>query len=78
MEIFSRDGDQGEVWRQARVGIPGSAYPHRIIIKGIHGDGLLGDIAVDDIKYFSTPCNGSHLKFSFLFNRVCVCACALE
>lgn len=43
----------------ANITIPPLTYPHTFVIKAFRGDGVYGDIAVDDIKYFNENCSGN-------------------
>lgn len=48
--MWSLTGQQGDKWFQAKVGIK-STRSFTILIEGIRGMGIAGDIAVDDISY---------------------------
>jgi hypothetical protein len=44
-------GDQHASWKQAQVMIPVTCTHYSVIIKASSGDGPMGDIAIDDIKF---------------------------
>lgn len=56
-EIFRVDGNQGDRWTQANINIPILTRPHYFVIKAVHGDGVYGDTAIDDIKYVGQNCS---------------------
>ncbi|XP_067933319.1 MAM and LDL-receptor class A domain-containing protein 1-like [Watersipora subatra] len=43
----------GSKWLQSKVGIK-SATPYSVVIEGVRGNGIQGDIAIDDITFSST------------------------
>uniref|UniRef100_A0A8C5HTV1 MAM domain-containing glycosylphosphatidylinositol anchor protein 2-like n=1 Tax=Gouania willdenowi TaxID=441366 RepID=A0A8C5HTV1_GOUWI len=46
--IWSLSGNQGDRWRQAKVNIhPAAAF--QIVMEGVRGGGIEGDIAIDDV-----------------------------
>ena len=51
--IWRLSGNQGSKWLQSKVGIK-SATPYSIVIEGVRGKGIQGDIAIDDITFSST------------------------
>ena len=48
--MWSLTGSQGDQWLMGKVGIK-STVPLSVVIEGIRGTGIRGDIAVDDISY---------------------------
>ncbi|XP_048084666.1 MAM domain-containing glycosylphosphatidylinositol anchor protein 2 isoform X3 [Alosa alosa] len=53
--VWTLSGNQGERWKQARVNIhPKSAF--QVIIEGIRGNGIEGDIAIDDVAIEEGEC----------------------
>lgn len=43
-------GDQGPAWRQMNVSLP-SYHQFSILFEAVQGNGYLGDVAIDDIKF---------------------------
>lgn len=64
-ELFRVEGEQGDRWLQANVTIPPTSRPHRIVIQAIRGNGVNGDIGVDDIQYFTGSCGRCVSTFIF-------------
>ncbi|WAR18860.1 MLRP1-like protein [Mya arenaria] len=54
--LITIPGDQGSTWHLAQITVRPSAQPHRLVFTSVHGDGNLGDIALDDIKYTQGQC----------------------
>ncbi|KAK9959939.1 hypothetical protein ABG768_010029 [Culter alburnus] len=53
--VWTLSGNQGDRWRQARVNInPTSSF--QIILEGIRGSGIEGDIAIDDVTIEEGEC----------------------
>ncbi|KAK7142254.1 hypothetical protein R3I94_011819 [Phoxinus phoxinus] len=53
--VWTLSGNQGDRWRQARVNInPTSSF--QIVLEGIRGSGIEGDIAVDDVAIEEGEC----------------------
>ncbi|XP_030641372.1 LOW QUALITY PROTEIN: MAM domain-containing glycosylphosphatidylinositol anchor protein 2-like [Chanos chanos] len=53
--IWTLSGNQGDRWRQARVNIqPTSSF--QIVIEGVRGPGIEGDIAIDDVAIEEGEC----------------------
>ncbi|XP_078692072.1 MAM and LDL-receptor class A domain-containing protein 1-like [Branchiostoma floridae x Branchiostoma belcheri] len=59
--VWSQTGDQGNVWKQATVNIV-AARNFYVVFEGIRGTGYLGDIAIDDVSFRTTPCDGIHTR----------------
>ncbi|XP_052766854.1 MAM and LDL-receptor class A domain-containing protein 1-like [Mya arenaria] len=57
--LITIPGDQGSTWHLAQITVRPSAQPHRLVFTSVHGDGNLGDIALDDIKYTQGQCQSS-------------------
>ncbi|XP_025084915.1 MAM domain-containing glycosylphosphatidylinositol anchor protein 2-like [Pomacea canaliculata] len=53
--LWTRSGDQGNVWLQARITITAILH-EEIVIEAAKGRGVKGDIAIDDISYRFGPC----------------------
>uniref|UniRef100_A0A8C6T6G2 MAM domain-containing protein n=1 Tax=Neogobius melanostomus TaxID=47308 RepID=A0A8C6T6G2_9GOBI len=54
-QVWSLNGNQGDRWKQARVNIqPMSAF--QMVIEGVRGAGIEGDIAIDDISIEEGEC----------------------
>ena len=71
-EIARVDGEQGDEWSQLNVSLPVSTRPHQLVIKGVRGDGNLGDIGVDDIQYYDGPCESKkHCCGFYSFELYC-------
>ena len=49
-------GEQGNEWKKASVTVPVTNVSHRLAIKAFRGDGVRGDIAVDDIRISNDAC----------------------
>jgi len=54
--LWIRSGDQGNVWRQARITISGPVS-NKVIIEAVRGRGIRGDIAIDDVVYTPGSCS---------------------
>lgn len=53
--VWTLSGNQGDRWRQARVNInPTSSF--QMVLEGIRGSGIEGDIAVDDVAIEEGEC----------------------
>ncbi|KTF87949.1 hypothetical protein cypCar_00037127 [Cyprinus carpio] len=53
--VWTLSGNQGDRWRQARVNInPTSSF--QMVLEGIRGSGIEGDIAVDDVTIEEGEC----------------------
>lgn len=62
--LWSLSGSQGDKWLQGKLGIKSSST-FAIVIEGVRGRGIYGDIAVDDITYSATAsCTGNYLYYS--------------
>ncbi|XP_048582934.1 MAM and LDL-receptor class A domain-containing protein 2-like isoform X2 [Nematostella vectensis] len=53
--VWSREGDQGQNWIQAK-GIIASKVAFKIVFEGTRGSSYTGDIALDDVKVSFTTC----------------------
>lgn len=54
-QVWSLSGNQGNHWKQARVNIqPSSAF--QMVVEGVRGAGIEGDIAIDDISIEEGEC----------------------
>ncbi|XP_005749559.1 MAM domain-containing glycosylphosphatidylinositol anchor protein 2-like [Pundamilia nyererei] len=53
--VWSLTGNQGDRWRQAKVKIhPTTAF--QMVIEGVRGSGIEGDIAIDDVAIEEGEC----------------------
>ncbi|MEQ2208978.1 hypothetical protein XENOCAPTIV_021416, partial [Xenoophorus captivus] len=56
--VWSLTGNQGNYWRQARVNIhPTTAF--QVVMEGVRGSGIEGDIAADDVTIEEGECKDS-------------------
>ncbi|CAH1274193.1 MAMDC2 [Branchiostoma lanceolatum] len=55
--IWSQTGDQGDVWQQATINVV-AVSNFNVVFEGVRGTSYRGDIAIDDVSFRSTPCNG--------------------
>ena len=56
--MWKLSGSQGDKWIRGKVGVR-SQVPYSIVIEGVRGKGIFGDIAIDDISYSNTGfCTG--------------------
>ncbi|CAF1538469.1 unnamed protein product, partial [Adineta steineri] len=53
--LWSRGANIGDVWRKAHVSTE-YTVPFRVIFEGVIGNGIEGDIAIDDIQRLSKSC----------------------
>ncbi|XP_062907685.1 neuropilin-2-like isoform X2 [Mobula hypostoma] len=51
--LWSLRGDQGDKWKEGRVILPGYNSDYQVIIEGIVGRGVSGEMAIDDIAIAS-------------------------
>ncbi|XP_046559779.1 MAM and LDL-receptor class A domain-containing protein 1-like [Haliotis rubra] len=54
--IWTRHGNQGTDWIEARIALP-EASDFQVVIEAVRGDGEKGDIFIDDIKVIDGPCS---------------------
>ena len=54
--LLRLSGEQGPDWHQAVVSVPAQTYPHSFVLEAVHGNGVLSDIAFDDIEYYVGKC----------------------
>ncbi|TWW69055.1 MAM domain-containing glycosylphosphatidylinositol anchor protein 2 [Takifugu flavidus] len=53
--VWSLNGNQGDHWKQAKVSIhPTSSF--QVVLEGIRGPGIEGDIAIDDVTLEEGEC----------------------
>ncbi|KAM6953905.1 LOW QUALITY PROTEIN: MAM domain-containing glycosylphosphatidylinositol anchor protein 2 [Aplochiton taeniatus] len=53
--VWSLTGNQGDHWRQAKVSIHPTA-PFQVVLEGVRGPGIEGDIAMDDVTLEEGEC----------------------
>ena len=54
--LWSKTGDQGDVWQRAQLLLPTLKKQYQIVFDVIQGSGFRGDIAIDDIRFLEcTP-----------------------
>ena len=58
-------GNQGSAWKLASVSIPPVKQSWQVTFEAIRGNGVLGDIAIDDFSLSSTGCGGGAYSGSF-------------
>ncbi|XP_052711506.1 MAM and LDL-receptor class A domain-containing protein 1-like isoform X2 [Crassostrea angulata] len=56
-ELWSRSGDQGDVWLSAEVNVSTTAQNYKLTFEAIRGSSWNGDVAIDDIILTSAACN---------------------
>ena len=54
--IWTRQGTQGNSWKQGQVQIPAQSSQYQVVFEGLVGSSYRGDIGVDDIKLLQGPC----------------------
>ncbi|XP_048242500.1 MAM and LDL-receptor class A domain-containing protein 2-like [Haliotis rufescens] len=54
--LWTRAGDQGQMWKYAQIFLKGFSGSTAIVIEGFAGSGYVGDIAIDDISMNSDHC----------------------
>ncbi|XP_041944947.1 MAM and LDL-receptor class A domain-containing protein 2 isoform X2 [Alosa sapidissima] len=54
--LWGRRGDQGDLWRHGRATVHSPDAPYQIVFEAVVGDGLTGDIAIDDLEILNGPC----------------------
>ncbi|XP_061757095.1 MAM domain-containing glycosylphosphatidylinositol anchor protein 2-like isoform X6 [Nerophis ophidion] len=55
--VWSLSGNQGERWKQAKVSVHPTAS-FQVVLEGIRGLGIEGDIAIDDVTLEEGECRG--------------------
>ncbi|XP_061785232.1 MAM domain-containing glycosylphosphatidylinositol anchor protein 2-like isoform X1 [Nerophis lumbriciformis] len=55
--VWSLSGNQGERWKQAKVSVHPTAS-FQVLLEGIRGPGIEGDIAIDDVTLEEGECRG--------------------
>ncbi|KAK7098915.1 hypothetical protein V1264_003130 [Littorina saxatilis] len=63
--VWTKSGTQGNTWRKATVDInlgDANSKQYTVIFEGIRGNGVLGDIALDDISQRVGYCNSSGIE----------------
>nr|XP_054757008.1 MAM and LDL-receptor class A domain-containing protein 2-like [Lytechinus pictus] len=53
--LFSKSGPPSDAWRFAQIDIS-SPHRYRILVEGVRGSGVQGDIAIDDIEVIPGAC----------------------
>ena len=51
-------GNQGDTWKLASVSVPAITQQWQAVFEAIRGNGVLGDIAIDDFSISSSDCGG--------------------
>ena len=49
-------GDKGMQWHEVVVYVPSQTSAHSFVLQAVKGDGVLSDIAVDDLEYYVGKC----------------------
>jgi hypothetical protein len=60
--LWSKQGDQGGVWRNAQIQLQSKSM-YRLIFEVQRDRNYLGDIAVDDVSLFDGSCVQNHNKY---------------
>ncbi|XP_033753484.1 MAM and LDL-receptor class A domain-containing protein 1-like [Pecten maximus] len=55
-QIWTRNGNQGNMWRRGTVTLPANHHSYSILIEGVRGSSYTGDIAVDDLYISDGSC----------------------
>ena len=58
-------GNQGSAWKLASVSIPPVKQSWQVTFEALRGNGVMGDIAIDDFSLSSTGCGGGAYSGSF-------------
>ncbi|XP_066251895.1 uncharacterized protein [Euwallacea similis] len=66
--IFSKSGDQGNVWYREFINLGSINTSFQIIMEGVRGNGYVSDIAIDDIKIIPNCIPDEHLQSTTEFN----------
>ena len=77
-------GNQGSAWKLASVSVPPVKQSWQVTFEAIRGNGVMGDIAIDDFSISSTGCGGGsypgtlfQLSFSSRTMSQFDCACCI-
>lgn len=54
--IWSRSGDQGDLWIEGKISLGSASSPFQIMFEGVVGSGFTGDIAIDDVSFSDQSC----------------------
>ena len=58
-------GNQGSAWKLASVSAPATSQSWQVVFEAIRGNGLMGDIAIDDFSISTTGCGGGAYPGTF-------------
>lgn len=64
--IWTHFGNQGNKWYHTKIDIQGYSI-YQIMFEGVRGNGIMGNIAVDDISVLEGSCPGLLGIFLFFF-----------
>ncbi|VDI82670.1 Hypothetical predicted protein [Mytilus galloprovincialis] len=64
--IWTHFGNQGNTWYHTKIDIQGYSTYH-IMFEGVRGNGIMGDIAVDDISVLEGSCPACHDKVDLVY-----------
>uniref|UniRef100_H3CEL5 MAM domain-containing protein n=1 Tax=Tetraodon nigroviridis TaxID=99883 RepID=H3CEL5_TETNG len=69
--LFSKMGDQGQLWRFAQAGLLFHDRPYRVMVEGVKaGPTQVGDMAFDDVMLTDAPCpSPGHCDFEINMSR---------
>ena len=56
--IWQLSGNQGQQWKNGQAPIGAQTKSYKIVFEGRRGNGLTGDIAIDDITFSQSTCGG--------------------
>ena len=65
MTLWSVSGDHGNRWLNGQAPIRATSS-YSVVIEGVRGSGLAGDIAIDDLSFGDTLCGGKICRKSCL------------
>ena len=60
--VWTRTGDQGDVWLEGAVSVPAQATPASVVLEGVRGSHWGGDMAVDDVVIKAGACPNSRKR----------------
>ncbi|XP_054617075.1 MAM domain-containing glycosylphosphatidylinositol anchor protein 2-like isoform X5 [Dunckerocampus dactyliophorus] len=69
--VWSLSGNQGERWKQAKVSVHPTAS-FQVVLEGVRGPGIEGDIAIDDVTLEEGECRGPLPDRNSTAPRTCV------
>ncbi|KAK6177526.1 hypothetical protein SNE40_015611 [Patella caerulea] len=61
--LWTKRGDQGDVWKQCYVQVPVGSSPYSVVFEGVKSGSNEGDIAIDDVTFVEGECPGNDCDF---------------